>query len=216
MKARIYQSSPSTHQPSEGENAGTHNQPGFLRHLSFKKLSPVGILLISVALNLTAFSGAAFAQYFLRRGDSGSDVRALQYQLDGLRYFNGPFTGFYGEQTENAVRRFQIDNGLLVDGIYGPETRERLLSITNVSIGGPDDGFIPGFPEDRSGSYTVVVPGDRETRFKVQRIVPDAFVRPDGRGNFVQAGKYYSYGAAENLVNRLRRAGLDARVVYFR
>lgn len=214
MKARIYQSPPSTRQPSEGANTGTHNQPGFLRHLSLKKLSPIGILLLSIALNLTVFGSAAFAQ-LLEQGDSGYEVETLQYQLARLRYFDVAPTGFYGEITKEAVRRFQRDNGLTPDGVYGPRTAEVLRSYVEVGYG-PDDGFPPGFPEDRSGSYTVVVPGGIETRFRVQRIVPDAFVRPDGRGNFVQAGKYYSYGAAENLVNRLRRAGLDARVVYLR
>ncbi|SDB96129.1 peptidoglycan-binding domain-containing protein [Shouchella lonarensis] len=35
--------------------------------------------------------------------------------------------GWYGTKTANAIRRFQRDHGLKVDGIYGPATRAAML-----------------------------------------------------------------------------------------
>ena len=44
--------------------------------------------------------------------------------------------GIYGSQTQNAVRKFQRDNGLTVDGIAGPKT----LSYLGISSGSSGSG----------------------------------------------------------------------------
>lgn len=59
---------------------------------------------------------------FLRRGDVGPDVRYVQDLLRSVGYFDATSTGFYATLTEAGVRAFQIDNGLGVDGIVGPQT----------------------------------------------------------------------------------------------
>lgn len=46
----------------------------------------------------------------------GEDVRKVQRRL------NIPADGIHGRQTDRAVRRFQRDSGLVVDGIVGPAT----------------------------------------------------------------------------------------------
>jgi len=58
----------------------------------------------------------------LRYGDSGSDVTDLQYSLSNAGYFSGPFTGYFGSSTEQAVKNFQYDNYLTADGVAGPAT----------------------------------------------------------------------------------------------
>ena len=63
----------------------------------------------------------------LRLGDSGVDVEALQYYLAFLGYFFPelppiPITGYFGEQTRDAVFTFQKLYGLKVDGIAGRQT----------------------------------------------------------------------------------------------
>ena len=47
--------------------------------------------------------------------DQGT-VRNIQAGLQRLGYDPGPADGHYGPQTEAAIRRFQQDNGLAVDG----------------------------------------------------------------------------------------------------
>jgi peptidoglycan hydrolase-like protein with peptidoglycan-binding domain len=57
----------------------------------------------------------------LQRGDSGPQVERLQTLLN-LHGATLSGTGFFGPQTEAAVRTFQAKNGLDVDGIAGGET----------------------------------------------------------------------------------------------
>jgi peptidoglycan hydrolase-like protein with peptidoglycan-binding domain len=59
----------------------------------------------------------------LNRGSSGPIVEGLQRDLSAKGYLDaGAVNGTFDEQTENAVKKFQSDNGLTVDGIVGPET----------------------------------------------------------------------------------------------
>lgn len=59
---------------------------------------------------------------YLQLDDSGVEVEDLQIRLAELGYYDGPVTGYFGPLTEDAVLRFQQDNGLFVDGVVGPET----------------------------------------------------------------------------------------------
>ena len=60
----------------------------------------------------------------LKRGRYGDDVKALQEALVKLGYSVGTYgaDGDYGQATEAAVRQFQQDNDLDVDGEAGPNT----------------------------------------------------------------------------------------------
>ena len=58
----------------------------------------------------------------LRMGDRGSQVTRLQVKLIDLGYLTGPADGIFGSQTDAAVRGFQRDKGLTVDGIVGVNT----------------------------------------------------------------------------------------------
>lgn len=60
-------------------------------------------------------------------GTSGSDVEKVQQRLVELNYLKNS-TGYYGSDTEKAVRKFQQRNGLTVDGKVGPQTNQVLFS----------------------------------------------------------------------------------------
>lgn len=61
----------------------------------------------------------------------GDDVLVLQQRLLFLGYTGvGEADGFFGPKTDEAVRLFQSQNGLVVDGIVGPLTWEALFSPT--------------------------------------------------------------------------------------
>ena len=62
----------------------------------------------------------------LRRGSQGDLVQILQGLLIGNGYDTGGFDGDFGTQTDKAVRNFQSDNGLCVDGVAGKATFEEL------------------------------------------------------------------------------------------
>lgn len=65
-------------------------------------------------------------------GSSGKEVTAIQQALTDRGLFTADITGYYGTQTQAAVRKFQKQKGLAVDGIAGPAT----LSALGITIGG--------------------------------------------------------------------------------
>ncbi len=65
----------------------------------------------------------------IRRNSSGGKVTDLQRRLKLLGYNLGvtDIDGIFGIETENAVRKFQQDRGLLVTGIIDQETWQELV-----------------------------------------------------------------------------------------
>ena len=69
---------------------------------------------------------------YLKMGDQGAAVEAAQRILSTYGYHLGnknPFDGKFQMLTEAAVREFQADHGLTVDGEIGVETWAALLGI---------------------------------------------------------------------------------------
>ena len=64
----------------------------------------------------------------LEKGCSGRDVKSLQRLLFADGYSLGPYgdDGDFGPKTESAVKKFQSEHKLTVDGIAGPETIKAL------------------------------------------------------------------------------------------
>lgn len=61
----------------------------------------------------------------LRVGDEGPDVQLVQQALI-RRGYTVDTDGYFGRDTEEAVKAFQHDNGLDADGTVGDYTRDRL------------------------------------------------------------------------------------------
>lgn len=64
----------------------------------------------------------------LRRNYTGEDVYWLQRKLQELGYFTGTVSGVYCNDTVSAVKAYQKDNGLTVDGAAGPKTLGHLYA----------------------------------------------------------------------------------------
>ncbi|MBQ8129764.1 MAG: peptidoglycan-binding protein [Clostridia bacterium] len=64
----------------------------------------------------------------LYRGKSGEDVFMVQMRLAELGYYTGTVTGGYYGGTIEAVKAFQADHGLKVDGAAGKQTLAVLFS----------------------------------------------------------------------------------------
>lgn len=65
----------------------------------------------------------------LKRGSRGSYTRYLQQLLESKMIPVSGIDGIFGSKTEKAVRRFQQNNGLTVDGIVGTNTWSSLTTI---------------------------------------------------------------------------------------
>lgn len=94
----------------------------------------------------------------LRRGMSGSDVRALQMDLIALGYSCGVCgaDGDFGRATESAVKAFQRDTHLTVDGIAGRNTYAALNDRLPES-GETEDGEAPETVTIAPGTWHVRV-----------------------------------------------------------
>lgn len=65
----------------------------------------------------------------LDKNMSGPDVFALQGILCARGYYKGSMTGRFDDILENAVKAFQKDYGLVIDGVAGPLTFSKLLEV---------------------------------------------------------------------------------------
>lgn len=73
------------------------------------------------------YSEDAKANYF-ERGEVSDVLKKYQERLKKLGYLTTEADGKYGNDTENAVKRFQERTGLIADGYLGPETIAELMS----------------------------------------------------------------------------------------
>ncbi len=67
----------------------------------------------------------------LYSGCRGYDVKLLQQRLSQLNYFNAPVTGYFCDKTAAAVRAFQKDNGMYLDGSADAIVRRHLWPTTS-------------------------------------------------------------------------------------
>ncbi|WP_309110003.1 N-acetylmuramoyl-L-alanine amidase [Saccharothrix sp.] len=74
--------------------------------------------------------------YLMSQPVTGDDVFALQERLLELGYDAGRPNGEFGQQTEQALRSFQRDYGLIVDGMCGPDTVRALRQLQPKVRGG--------------------------------------------------------------------------------
>lgn len=63
---------------------------------------------------------------YSRTGSSGTEVEEIQRVLKERGLFTGEITGYYGEQTRQAVNKFQKQQGLTQTGIADEATLKRL------------------------------------------------------------------------------------------
>lgn len=64
----------------------------------------------------------------LKKGSRGEAVITAQALLVAAGYDLGKIDGIFGPKTDAAVRKFQSDNKLMVDGIIGAKTWQKLKS----------------------------------------------------------------------------------------
>lgn len=69
----------------------------------------------------------AFSPQVIQIGATGTDVIELQARLQYLGFYNGDIDGVFGWGTYWALRNFQYEFGMEVDGLAGPSTKEKLV-----------------------------------------------------------------------------------------
>lgn len=81
-------------------------------------------------------STSATAKNYLEIGDSGAAVKTMQLMLIECGYSCGSYgaDGEFGSGTDAALRKFQKDNSLVVDGQYGPVSKMKLTALYNAKV----------------------------------------------------------------------------------
>ena len=69
---------------------------------------------------------AATTTVNLKKGSRGEAVKTMQMMLTACGYDTHGVDGIFGNNTLNALRAYQADHGLTVDGIYGKNSRSSL------------------------------------------------------------------------------------------
>ena len=84
----------------------------------------------AAALKAAYQAGSVPISENLRKGSKGEAVRTMQTMLIACGYSCGSTgaDGSFGNNTRNALMRFQGDHGLTVDGIYGPKSHAALTA----------------------------------------------------------------------------------------
>lgn len=89
------------------------------------------VVILTIVLSGIAYG--ALGDRLLGRGSRGPEVQELQSKLAQLGYSVGPIDGKFGSKTEAAIRSFQKDHGLRVDGLAGTQTVKELKRLTGQS-----------------------------------------------------------------------------------
>jgi N-acetylmuramoyl-L-alanine amidase len=98
-----------------------------------RKISQLIKLFTIVSLALLVFPSSgehvkvrAFSNQIIQQGAVGDDVIELQSRLQYLGFYNGKIDGVFGWGTYWALRNFQYEFGLPIDGLAGAETKAKL------------------------------------------------------------------------------------------
>ncbi len=81
---------------------------------------------IGLSWNLSTEPTEAFSEQVIQQGAVGDDVIELQARLQYIGFYNGKIDGVFGWRTYWAVRNFQYEFGLEVDGFVGETTKQAL------------------------------------------------------------------------------------------
>jgi N-acetylmuramoyl-L-alanine amidase len=88
------------------------------------------VLFAAYQLKNNDASKETFSKNTVRYGATGSDVYELQGRLKFIGFYQSAIDGDFGYKTLRAVKRFQGEFGMRVDGIVGSKTKLRIWEAT--------------------------------------------------------------------------------------
>lgn len=86
--------------------------------------------LVSTAVVVSPIRTNAFSQQIIKVGDEGKDVREMQGRLKFLGFYTGKVDGVFSWRSYWALRNFQYEFGLPIDGVLGAKTKLKLYNAT--------------------------------------------------------------------------------------
>jgi peptidoglycan hydrolase-like protein with peptidoglycan-binding domain len=110
-----------------------------------------GISNFDTQATLGEISGSSLPGYYnlpgsrvriLQQKDWSIHVKNVQVGLTNMGYYNGLNTGYFSPETEAAVKRFQADQGLYVNGVVDVPTQQKLIELGAIAEA-------PSYPSDQ-------------------------------------------------------------------
>ncbi|MEN1969135.1 spore cortex-lytic enzyme [Lentibacillus sp. N15] len=98
--------------------------------MTCKKMSLLLIIICCFSIGLQASQDSevhAFSNQVIQKGASGDDVIELQARLQYIGFYTGKIDGVFGWGTYWALRNFQQDFGMTVDGLAGDKVKQKLV-----------------------------------------------------------------------------------------
>lgn len=105
------------------------------RILQTKILLMIFISVFCIPFSMGEKKVEAFSNQVIQHGAVGDDVIELQSRLQYIGFYNGKIDGVFGWGTYWALRNFQYEFGLPIDGLAGQTTKEKLVKATNYHEG---------------------------------------------------------------------------------
>lgn len=148
---------------------------------------------------------------YLQIGDSGEAIKTMQTMLIACGYSCGKYgaDGEFGNDTETALKKFQKDAGLDIDGLYGPKSKAALEKEYLKHNADPEAGTEIWYVQ--AGAY-------KYKKNAVARVAElkaagfPSFMKNKGDLIVVQAGAYKKKANAEAQVKKLQAKGFKAFV----
>ncbi|MBH0229608.1 spore cortex-lytic enzyme [Halobacillus yeomjeoni] len=130
------------------------------------------IVFLGMAMLILPFSEWAtvqpvqgFSNQVIQKGAVGDDVIELQSRLQYLGFYKGKIDGVFGWGTYWAVRNFQSEFGLEIDGLVGQNVKDKLVKASQY-----DEGYVK--EQIRQGNeftYYGGVPKEQQTKQTQQK-----------------------------------------------
>ncbi|MCO7176615.1 spore cortex-lytic enzyme [Sporolactobacillus kofuensis] len=129
----------------------------------------------------------AFSERVIMRGDTGDDVIELQARLQYTSFYKGKIDGSFGYGTYWALRNFQSQFGLPIDGTAGSLTKRKLTQASQYNR----DFVMKNLREGNTFTYYGGVPLDQQVKKNTQRPTTGS-TKNSGRSKSAQpsGGKY--------------------------
>ncbi|HBI04933.1 MAG TPA: spore cortex-lytic enzyme [Paenibacillaceae bacterium] len=98
--------------------------------LTFIIIASMMLVFFENPIHATGNALPVFSNATVKVGTSGADVKEMQGRLKHLGFYTGPVDGTFSWRSYWALRNFQYEFGMKVDGILGPKTKLKLWSAT--------------------------------------------------------------------------------------
>lgn len=168
-----------------------------------KRISVKLLIILILCITFIPMTGEelpahAFTNQVIQKGAVGDDVIELQARLQYLAFYNGKIDGVFGWGTYWALRNFQYEFGLPVDGMAGAKTKAKLVKASKYNEGYVKEQIRKGKKFSHYGGVTLnKQKGAPEKKTTAKKAAPTATNTPSGFSqNDIQLMANAVYGEA--------------------